>query len=154
MKKNKIKKIKTIPKKAKFELSAGGIVYNPELKKILVIEAADGRISLPKGHNKKSESMIETAKREIAEETDVKNLEFIAKIGEPTYFFKFKNEFIFKKVVCFLFITNNLKAKPQLSEIKSAQFESISEIKKVITFKNLLPLLDKAEKLIKEKYGR
>jgi len=134
--------------KAKFELSAGGIVYNPKLDKVLVIEYQDGRISFPKGHNEKGESMIETAKRETTEETGVKKLQFIAKIGEVTYFFKLHDEFIFKKVVYFLFKTSDIKTKPQLSEIKTARFKTFDEAQNLITFKNLMPLLKKSKKLL------
>lgn len=134
--------------KAKFELSAGGIVYNSKLKKILIIEYHDGRFAFPKGHNENDESMIETAKREIAEETGVKNLKFLAKIGEIDYFFKLHGKFIFKKVVYFLFTTTNIKTQAQQSEIKRAQFVSFETAEKKLSFKNLLPLLKKSKKLL------
>lgn len=149
MNKKRIKiKNKQEKKKAKFELSAGGIVYNPKFKKILVIEYHDGRFGLPKGHNEKGETMVETAKRETTEETGVKNLKFIAKIGEIDYFFKLHGEFIFKKVVYFLFTTTNIKTKAQQSEIKKAQFISFEKAEKKLSFKNLLPLLKKSKKLL------
>ncbi len=56
--------------------SAGGVVINKE-GKILVVNQNGNSWSLPKGHTEEKESALEAAKREIYEESGVKELIFI-----------------------------------------------------------------------------
>lgn len=60
--------------------SAGGIVVNSE-GKVLVVDQAGISWSLPKGHVEKGEEFLETAKREIYEESGLEKIEFIRKLG-------------------------------------------------------------------------
>ena len=53
--------------------SAGGIVINPE-GKVLVVNQNGNSWSLPKGHIEAGETAIDAAKREIAEESGIKDL--------------------------------------------------------------------------------
>ncbi len=55
---------------------AGGVVVGPE-GKIVVVEQAHSAWSLPKGHIDEGETPLEAAKREIAEESGVTQLELI-----------------------------------------------------------------------------
>jgi len=142
------KKQPTTKKKAKFELSAGAVIINPKRGEILMIIDQKDRFSFPKGNNEKGETMIETAKREASEETGVKNLQFIAKLGEVDFFYKLKADFIFKKVAYFLFKTKSTKIKPELEEIKDACWIKTNKVKGKIPFKNLQNIWENAQKLI------
>jgi 8-oxo-dGTP diphosphatase len=145
----KPKKIISLNKnKAKFELSAGGIIYNPKTDQILLVEDFKNRFTFPKGNNEKGESMVQTAQRETSEETGVKNLQFIAKIGEVRFFYQLKGEFRLKKIVYFLFTTADVETLPQKEEIKSVVWISRNKVTDLIPFKNLLPLWQIAQKLI------
>lgn len=65
---------------AKGSLSAGGIVLGPSGKVALTFQ--DGVVwSLPKGHIDAGEDAQAAARREIAEETGITQLEFIEELG-------------------------------------------------------------------------
>ena len=64
-------------------ITAGGIVFNSKNQICLVNDRVVGTStwSLPKGRIKNGEKLIETARREIYEETGIKDLVLIKKIG-------------------------------------------------------------------------
>ncbi|MCD6195152.1 NUDIX domain-containing protein [bacterium] len=140
--------------KTKFELSAGGIVFCPQTKKILVIEDKKGRVGLPKGWVEKGEKLVETAKRETSEETGIKNLQTVKKIGEINFFYRRNKNLIFKKVVYFLFETSKQKPKPQKEEIENAYWVKKEEFTKILSYDNLKPLAQKALRIINSFYGK
>ena|SRR3972149_7813944 len=93
------------------EKSAGAIIFRRKGKKIYYlllhypsnINAKKDYWDLPKGHIEKREKEIETARREVFEETGLKNILF--KEGyEKTikYFFRSRGQTIFKTVVFYL----------------------------------------------------
>ena len=59
---------------------AGGIVINDKQEVVIVNQNHDS-YSLPKGHVDHGENYLETAKREIYEETGIKSLEYIKDLG-------------------------------------------------------------------------
>ena len=147
-----MKKIKK--KKIKFELSAGGIIYNPATDKILVIKDQNNRVSFPKGMNDPKEKLVDTAIREAREETGIKKLNLISKLGGVKFFYKFKGELIFKRIDYFLFEAPLEKPKPQVKEIKDALWMDKNKVLKQISFSNLKPLFQKALDIIKQKYAK
>jgi 8-oxo-dGTP pyrophosphatase MutT (NUDIX family) len=60
--------------------SAGGVVVGKD-GKILVVNQKGRSWSLPKGHIDGNEMPLETARREIYEETGIEKLEFIKELG-------------------------------------------------------------------------
>jgi len=148
----KKKQKKTQNKKTKFELSCGGVVYNKKIKKILIIKDLNNHFGFPKGKVEKDEPLLSAAKRETYEETGVKKLKFLAKIGEVKYFYKLKGSFIFKKVVYFLFETKQIYLTPQKEEIKKALWANLKEIQDKIKYKNTTSVIEETKKLIKQKY--
>ncbi len=140
--------------KAKFELSAGGIVFCPETGKFLVIKDSKGRIALPKGLVESGESLSQAAKRETEEETGVKNLKLVKKIGEVSLFYRLKKDLIFKKIVYFLFEASPQQPTPQKAEIQNAFWVNKDEFTSKLSFDNLKPLAQKALSLIEKQYGK
>lgn len=65
--------------------SAGGIILNSK-NQIVLVNHSKGNWNFPKGHVEKGETLEEAAKREIAEETGITNLELIRPIGQYTRF--------------------------------------------------------------------
>lgn len=68
-------------------VSAGGVVIKSEkgIKKILLIAFEDGSgLGFPKGTVEKGEKLENAALREVTEETSLKNLEIIKKLGIVT----------------------------------------------------------------------
>ncbi len=64
----------------KESISAGGVVLN-EQEQVLVVSQHGTSWSLPKGHIEKGEDVLTAAKREIAEESGITQLEFIKELG-------------------------------------------------------------------------
>ena len=60
--------------------SAGGVIINSK-GEILVVSQKGTSWSLPKGHIESGEESMEAARREVYEETGIKNLEFIKDLG-------------------------------------------------------------------------
>lgn len=67
------------------EATAGGIVYRRDKNnavEILLIQDAKGRWTIPKGHIEEGEKAQQTAKREIAEEVGLKNVDVLDWLGK------------------------------------------------------------------------
>lgn len=131
----------------KREISAGGIVFRD--KEMLLIKDSYGRWSLPKGLIEKNERTEEAALREVKEETGLKEVEIVKKLGEIKYFYQLQGEKIFKIVIFFLMKTKNKELKAQW-EIQDAQWFPINEAVEKIEYKNTKPLVEKAVEIIKE----
>jgi ADP-ribose pyrophosphatase YjhB (NUDIX family) len=69
-----------MPEGPKVSESAGGVVLNAS-GEVLVVNQNGDSWSLPKGHLDQGESALEAAKREIYEESGVKELKYIKKLG-------------------------------------------------------------------------
>ena len=94
---------------------AGGVVINPE-GKILVVSQHGNSWSLPKGGIDPDEDELKAAKREIYEESGVKNLNFIKPLGTYQRFRIGKNggedKNTLKIIKMFLFTTTDNALKP------------------------------------------
>jgi 8-oxo-dGTP pyrophosphatase MutT (NUDIX family) len=127
----------------KREISAGGVVFNRELGKVLLIKDSYGRWALPKGHIEKGESSEQAALREISEETGLKQLTAVAKLGQVKYFYNLKGENIFKMVVFFLVEAKDTELKHEW-EIKDAKWFSPDDALETIEYANSKALMKKA----------
>lgn len=65
------------------EVSAGGIVYKVTARGVFVAFIRDsvGKMTFPKGHVEKGESIERTARREVLEETGLKGLRLVRRLG-------------------------------------------------------------------------
>lgn len=96
-------------------IACGGLVQNED-KEVLFIFRRE-KWDLPKGKIESGEALDECAKREIEEETGVKNLIFKHKICETFHVYKEKEETILKTSHWFYFTTDfKQKTKPQTEE--------------------------------------
>lgn len=94
--------------------SAGGVVVNND-GRVVVVNQCGISWSLPKGHVDGDESYLDTARREIYEETGIKDLEFISdlEIYERDSFIRGNPNAIELKTICmFLFKTNEIALVP------------------------------------------
>ncbi len=102
-------------KKTKQVECAGGIVINDKQEVVIVNQNHDS-YSLPKGHVDQGENYLETAKREIYEETGIKYLEYIKDLGSYSRYrigldgSDDKSEM--KTIFVFLFHTNQVSLVP------------------------------------------
>lgn len=131
------------------EKSAGVVVFCKENKKnnYLLLHYQLGHWDLPKGHIEKEEGMLDTAKREVFEETGIKDLEFIDGFKKTIrYFFWFQGKKIFKTVVFYLAQTKSKRIKLSSEHIGYEWLDYEKALKK-LTFKN-------AKDVLKEAHGR
>jgi len=114
-----------------------------------LIKDSFGRWALPKGHIEKKESVAQAAAREISEETGLKKIKIVKKLGQNKFFFRWKNRLVLKIVYNFLFQANcQEKTRAQTKEITGLKWVNAAQAKKIVTYKNLKPVLEKAIKYL------
>lgn len=90
---------------SQYHITAGGIVYDRVQDAFLFVQRIDSkRVGLPKGHQEKGETLIETAKREIAEETGLTQLQYLATLDSVTFQFQERAKLHEKKQHNYLFL--------------------------------------------------
>ena len=137
------------------QFSAGGVVIKKERKevKVLLIKDSYGHWIWPKGHIEKGESDEEAAIREISEETGLKTLEIVKKLGKQEYYFTLKGKKIFKTVTVFLLKANaREKLKIQAEEIEDARWFSAEKALETIEYEGSRTHLKKAISAFRKAY--
>ncbi|WP_342747822.1 NUDIX hydrolase [Nonlabens arenilitoris] len=95
--------------------AGGGLVINKENKFLFIHR--NGKWDLPKGKSNRFEGMKKTAKREIEEETGVKKLKIVDKLGCTYHVFNRKSSLKLKLTHWYLLETNYKgKLAPQEEE--------------------------------------
>lgn len=139
------------------EKSAGAIIFRKEKDKIYYLllhyppsaKSARDYWDLPKGHIEKGEEEIETVKREVEEETGLKDIKFLEGFKEwIKYFFKFEGKNIMKFVTFYL--AEALSAEVKISgEHINYKWLSYKEAVELLTFQNAKEILKKADGFLK-----
>ena len=133
--------------------SVGIILYCkfPRSLKFLILKHKKGHWSFAKGHRDKGESTLDAAKRELFEEAGIKNVDFVSKkilLKEKyTFILKNKNKVI-KEVSYFIAGTKSKKVKIDKKEIINSKWCTLNLAQKVITYKQSIKTLKKANKII------
>ena len=115
---------------------AGGIVINKK-KEVAIVNQNHDSWSLPKGHIDTGESNLQTAKREIYEETGIVDLKLIKYVGEYDRYRialdggEDKSEL--KTIYIFLFHSNQQELKPIDPNNPEAKWVQYSKIKNLLT---------------------
>ena len=138
-----------------FEKSAGIIPYDKKSKKFLLLhyppmeKGEKGHWGFPKGHVEDGETEIQTAKREMKEETGLEVDVVFGFKDEISYFYKFKGK-LHKKIVAF-FIGIPKSTKVKLSyEHNGYKWVDYEEALKLITFENERKILERAYEFISQ----
>lgn len=130
-----------------FEKSCGAVVIRKKDNKIdtLLIQMLGGHWSFPKGHVENNETEIETALREIKEET---NLDVVVdtRFREITTYSP-KPE-VLKDVIYFIAISKSDDYTIQETELKAAKWVDIYEAVSNVTYEDDKKILKKAIKYI------
>ena len=125
----------------KFEKSCGCIVFNNK-KEILLVHHNTGHWGLPKGHVEEGETEIETAKREVKEETNID----VEVNSNYRYSMSYSpKEGIMKEVVFFLADNVNNNLKEQIEEVQEAKWFDFEEAINTTTYDNSKELLRKVK---------
>jgi len=132
------------------EKSCGAIVYRKShgnIEILLIKHVNSGHWSFPKGHVEGAESEIETAQREIFEETSVEVL--IDPTFRETVTYSPKRD-TRKEVVYFLAKAKNMDFTPQRSEISDIRWVDIVHANNLLTYDNDKTIVSKARTAIRE----
>ena len=131
-----------------YEKSCGAIVYrkyhgNTEI--LLVRSIKSGHWSFPKGHVEDGETEVETARREIKEET---GLDVLLDTGfrETVTFSPKRNTK--KTVVYFVGMATSHDLIPQQEEISELRWHEIGQAVSVLTYENDKTIVNKAKAFI------
>lgn len=136
-----------------YERSAGAIIFHKKNKKIeyLILHYAINYWGFPKGHVEKGESDRETAKREIDEETGLKDLTFIPGFERKTHW-SFKrgsnSEVINKEAIFYLCQSKTKKVKLSF-EHNDYFWLPFEEAIKIVSFDNIKTILKEADAWLK-----
>lgn len=130
-----------------FEKSAGAVIFRREGDKIYYLFLHHGATSdyldLPKGLIKKGENELETAKREIEEETGLTSLQFVEDFKESLkWFYKKEGETVYKEAIYFLAETKQKEVKISW-EHKGYEWLTFQEAMKKLKYENTKSLLKK-----------
>jgi len=96
-------------------ITSGGIIIN-EFNEVAIVNQNHDSWSLPKGHVEKNETILDAAKREIYEETGLKNISYIKDLG---FYDRYRigldgndDKTELKRIYLFLFSTKKKKLNP------------------------------------------
>ncbi|HOD97033.1 MAG TPA: NUDIX domain-containing protein [Candidatus Paceibacterota bacterium] len=131
-------------KKIKFEVSVGIFLFRREKGKILwlLLHYPAGHWDFVKGHIEKNEKIEETIRRELAEETGIRNLKLIPRFQKTLqYWFNNKrysgrDEMVFKRVIFLLGETEEKEIIISEEHLEGRWFTT-KEALSIITFKNV-----------------
>jgi 8-oxo-dGTP diphosphatase len=127
-------------------ISSGGVIINRD--KVLLLKKEKTWV-FPKGKVKDGENLIQTAIREIYEETGIVVNESKIEIGTSNYKYKINKENIEKTVHYFLFFTEYEKINIEKTFLGYGWFY-FDEALKTLTYKNDKKILKNAIKKLRE----
>ena len=130
------------------ELSAGIIPFNVNTKEFLLLHYPMGHWGFPKGHVEDGETEIETAKREMKEETGLDVEILFGFKSEISYFYKNKGKLSHKRVVFFVGTVKDTNVKLSF-EHDGYKWANIEETKKTLTYENEKKVFERAIEFLK-----
>lgn len=131
------------------EISAGAVVFRKEGDEIkFLLLKYTNYWGFAKGNIEENEDEKTTVKREIEEETGIKEIKFIPEFKETeSYTYKREGEQVFKKVIIYLVETSEKKVKISF-EHESYRWCNLNEALKLLKYEHHKDLFKKAyEKL-------
>ena len=110
-----------------------GAVVMGKAMRVLMVHQENGMVGFPKGHMEEGETEIETAKREVLEETGIK-----IRVQEDPYFefdYHIDDEDVDKTVVLFIAgVEGKEKIRRRAGEIKKAEWVEFHEVDKKLQY--------------------
>jgi len=128
------------------ERSCGVILFNQ--KEVLLLQHPDskkkGHWDFPKGHVEDGETELQTALRELAEETEITDVELIPDFNHTiSYHLMKEGKRVFKEVIFFIGITNEKKVSISDEHQAFVWLDFDSAIKR-LTYDNAKKTLEKS----------
>jgi len=143
------------------EESAGAIVFRKEDGKVFFLllhyptsaKSKKEFWDLPKGHMEGDEDELSTVRREVEEETGLKDLDFVEGFRQGIkYYFQFQEKKVFKTVI-FLLAETKTKEITISHEHVGFKWLTFAEACHQLTYKNAKEILRKANDLINRKFS-
>ncbi len=128
------------------EKSCGVVLYRMEngAALYLLLHYPAGHWDFPKGHIEEGENELQTAMRELREETGIENAEFEPEFREKiSYFYRREGKPIYKEVFFFLARTDEKEVRVS-HEHQGHEWLAYPEAQKRVTYKNSKGVLEKA----------
>jgi len=143
------------PRRAKREVSAGGIVFRrfPDLgtHRFLLIRDSYGHWGFPKGHLEEAESPAEAAARETTEETGLTELRLHTPLETIDWYFRLRGKLIHKFCHFFLFESITGEPVPQTDEgITECVWLPLDEAMQQLGYENARGVLRRAGELTRQ----
>ena len=128
----------------KKEKSCGAVIINDK-NEVLLLKQTKGHYGFPKGHTEPGETEVETAIREIKEETNVDVI-----IDETKrYLITYQSaENVMKDVVYFLAKPTSYELIPQETEVTEILWVPIADVPSYLGYENIIKLWN--EEIIKD----
>lgn len=114
------------------EVSAAGVVIHGS-KVVVLYDKKYKHFVLPQGHCNIGESLVQTAKREITEETGYVDMMYLKKLYVYQYHFPRANQTVFKTIHVYLFKSRSTKRKPRILEAHEMYEARLIPIRRAIT---------------------
>ena len=147
-------KIKRTDLRTKENHSIGIILFRqfPRSVKFLLVKQQQGHWSFPKGHIEKDEKFIDTAIRELYEETGIKKISFLRRkiFLRDDYYFKKETVKVHKIVDYYIAETETVKVRIDGKEILNYKWCTYEKAWEKLTFKESRKILKQANKIIGE----
>lgn len=116
----------------KFSDSVGGILLNNKTGYMALVKMENGKWGFPKGKPKGDETKLQTAHREIYEETGIKNFELVKEL--PSYQRpSADDQWELKTIYMYVFKTDEEELNPVESDIIDAKWASKEEVLNKLT---------------------
>ncbi|OGZ19023.1 MAG: hypothetical protein A2175_01705 [Candidatus Nealsonbacteria bacterium RBG_13_42_11] len=142
------------------EKSAGAVIFRKEDNKPFFLllhypsdtKSLKGYWDFPKGHIEKGEKELDTVKREVEEETGLKDIDFIERFKETIkYFFRWGGKNILKFVTFYLAETDKkeVRISEEHTEFKWLPYEEAIER---LSHKNAKEILRKANDFLNSRF--
>ena len=133
-----------------YEKSCGAIVFRKfhgNIELLLIKHANGGHWSFPKGHVEAGETEVETAIREIREETGIEVM------IDPTFreiVSYYPKRDIKKDVIYFIAKAKTYDYTPQEEEISQIKWVELDRVHQLLTYDNDKQLVNKARQIMKD----
>ncbi|WP_048600777.1 bis(5'-nucleosyl)-tetraphosphatase [Rubeoparvulum massiliense] len=137
----------------KIEKSCGAIVFRKDSEEIvyLILQHTAGHWSFPKGHVENDETEIETAQREVLEETGL-HVAIDFRFRMSNTYTPYTN--VLKEVIYFAAEATKSIVVLQSNEILSSLWLPLDEALQLLTFESDKDILIKADEYLKKNYSK
>ncbi|MFQ6135545.1 MAG: bis(5'-nucleosyl)-tetraphosphatase [Nitrososphaerales archaeon] len=134
------------------ERSAGAVVFNDEdgSTRFLILNYPAGHWDFPKGNIEKGEEPIDTVKREVSEETGIKDVEILPGFRKGIVYYYRRNAGLVRKQVIYLLARAETRDVTLSYEHKNYAWLELEKAVSKVTYRNSKNVLQAASRFLDE----